>query len=290
MEKTTLKLLALKNVKGYSHKKIIDMVSSTGNFDGVYNIFLKKSLISEEDLINYEKILKICEDDKIKIISYFDKIYPSNLKKISSPPLIIFLKGNLDLLKMPSVSIVGTRDSSEKSLSWAYENSRELASLGYTIISGGAKGIDTASHKGALDAGGNTICVLGCGLKNIYPKENLALIEDISKKGLLISECLPENHVNRFSLLERNRITSGLGDKVLLINTKENGGAMSQYKIALSQKKKIFCPNPGLGLEPTEGIKQIIQNNKKIKIIIGIKDILEYTEDTKNQKVLESFA
>lgn len=280
MEKRALKLLALKDVKGYGNKRILDMIKADGDLSNVYTTFLKSSLIDEKKLIQYEKILDFCKENKIHVISYFDEIYPSNLKKISSPPLLLFAKGNLDLLKMPSISIVGTRQASKKSVDWAYNSSKELANLGYVIISGGALGIDTAAHKGAL----GTICVLGSGLNNLYPKENVSLFETISQKGLLISEHAPENHVSPVSLLERNRITSGLGDKILIVCTKLKGGAMSQYKVALSQKKEIFCPNPDLSLEPIEGINQIVRDNKKVKVINEVKDILE-----ENQKILTVF-
>lgn len=289
MENEAIKLLALKNIKGYGNKRILDLISSYGSLDKIHPNFPLSDLINNQILEKYEKKLQDWKKNGIKILTYFDKLYPSNLKKISSPPLVLFGKGNLELLKMPSISIVGTRIASEKSLKWTYETSKELANLGYMIISGGALGVDASAHKGALDSTGNTICVLGSGLKNVYPKENLSLIEEIFKKGLVISEYLPDNHVNRISLLERNRITSGLGDKLLVVSTKLKGGAMSQYKVALSQKKDIFCPDPDLKLEPTEGIRYIIESNKNVKVINTVQEMLEFSKDNGRQKVIESF-
>jgi DNA processing protein len=280
-----LKLLALKGVKGYGNKKILDLINSFGTIDKVY----EKSPINKNGAGKYEKILDFCENNGISILTFFDMDYPNNLKKISSPPLVLFTKGNLELLKKPSLSIVGTRAASDNTIKWAHKISRELSNSGYVIVSGGAIGIDAAAHQGALDGTGNTICVLGSGLNKIYPKENLRLIESISKKGLVISEFYPDHNVDRISLLSRNRITSGLADGLLLAATKTSGGAMSQYKIAASQKKQIFCPHPDLGLEPTEGIKQIIKTDKKIKLIKTAQDILECSGNPEAQIVLNSF-
>ena len=195
-------------------------------------------------------------------------------------------------MNTPSISIVGTRLASKKSLEWTYSSSKTLSDFGFAIVSGGAIGIDSSAHRGALDSAGNTICVLGSGIGNIYPKENIPLINSIFERGLVISENIPNQNVNRFNLLERNRITSGLGNKLLLVATKSNGGAMSQYKVALSQKKEIFCPSPELGLEPTEGINQIIKENKNIMLIKDIDDILNSPDLNKpsSQRILKTFA
>lgn len=290
MEKEALaKLMALKGLKGYGNKRVLDIVKSSGNLDSIFDSFMQKSIVKENDLTEQYGVLTDCKLNKINIVTYFDKSYPANLKLINSPPLILFTKGNLSLLSKPSISIVGTRQASSNTIEWTYKIAQELANAGYSIISGGALGIDFAAHKGALDSNGDTICVLGCGLNNIYPKDNSYLIEEISNKGLVISEYPPRAHVNRFSLLERNRITSGLGDRLLLVSTKISGGAMSQYKVAVSQKKKIFCPHPDLRLEPVEGIIKVCQENKNVKLIHNAMDIIN-SPSLQKKIQLESFA
>ena len=290
MEKEALaKLMVLKGIKGYGNKRVLDIVKSSNNLDSAFDLFIKKSLVTENDLSKQYDILIDCERNKINILTYFDRYYPENLKLINYPPLILFTKGNLSLLSKPSISIVGTRQASNYTIEWTYRIAQELANAGYSIISGGALGIDFVAHKGALDSNGNTICVLGCGLNNIYPKDNSYLIDEISNKGLVISEYSPRAHVNRFSLLERNRITSGLGDRLILVSTKLSGGAMSQYKVAVSQKKEIFCPNPNLKLEPVEGIIKVCQENKNVRIISNAMDILN-SPSLQKKIPLESFA
>lgn len=266
-----LKLLALKEEK--TNKQILEIVRTPEDIDKI-TIETKK----------YANILEICRKDEIKIVTYFDKEYPQKLKAISTSPVILFAKGNLTLLKKPSISIVGTRKASKKVLDWTLEASKELSKTS-VIISGGAIGIDSQSHIGAKE----TICVLGSGLNKIYPKENELLIKSIMKKGLVISELLPDNKGNEFSLLERNRITSALGDKILIVSSDIKGGTMSQYKIAVSQKKDIYCPDPKLELFPNEGIIKIISEGKNIKIIINADDILKSKISLESQKPLETF-
>ncbi|MBI2135826.1 DNA-protecting protein DprA [Candidatus Woesearchaeota archaeon] len=284
----TMKLLAMRDSHG--NKQIIDLIASYGSLDAAYENLFRRSVIRESHLKKSQDTMDFCRSNSIDILTYFDAEYPDNLRKLSSPPLVLFTKGDLGLLKMPSVSIVGTRIPSDTSLRWAYENAKELACLGYTIISGGALGIDASAHRGALDADGKTICILGSGLNEVYPKQNQQLIEKISSKGLVISEYLPNYHVNRISLLERNRITSGLGDKILIVATGISGGTMSQYKTALSQKKQIFCPSPILSLEPSEGIRQIIETNDKVRVITGIKEMLEAKDEPMTQKMIRAYA
>lgn len=290
MEERALKLLVMRDIKGYGNKRIADLVSSYGSVDKAFDVLFKKGAIIKTKSEEYKKELEECQKSGIKIITYLDDEYPTNLKLINSPPLLLFAKGNLDLLKMPAVSIVGTRKAFNDALEWAYNNAKELARMGYTIISGGAFGIDIAAHKGALDISLHTICVLGSGINNIYPKENKPIIDEIAKRGLVLSEMSPNQHVNHISLLERNRITSGLGNKVLIVAANSSGGTMSQYKVALNQKKDIYCPHPDLGIEPSGGIKQILKTNNKVKAIRNIKEMFGCIEENcESQKMLESF-
>lgn len=271
-QETITKLIILKEIVGYTNRKIVQLASTIKNLDKLYLKLKEENLIIKKDENFANKIIEECNVSEILIVSYFDEIYPNKLKQISTKPVLLFCKGDIELLNKPSVSIVGTRKASENALNWTYNASKELASKGYVIVSGGAKGIDRSAHEGALEANGDTICVIGGGFKNLYPKENIDLIEIIMKNGLIISEHPPNKFINRFSLLERNRITSGLSDKVFIISTESSGGTMSQYKIAKSQKKEVFCPSPDLKLEPLSGILDLIQENK-IKVISNVNDL-----------------
>ena len=287
MEKRTKKqliLMSLKRIKGFGNKKIISLINNNSlklthkklkETSQDYRIFLKEE----------EKILNYCYKNNIGIISYFDKEYPNKLKKINSPPIILFYKGNIQLLNKRGISVVGSRKSSLKALEWTNNICKDLIEKEYVIISGGAKGIDFIAHNSALNNKGHTICVLGCGLNNIYPKENKQLIEKIEKEGLILTEYSPNKKVNRFSLLERNRITSGLGEKLLIIASNADGGSMSQFKVGVLQKKEIFVPDLSLSLEPNEGIKEIIKNKQGLPIL-NSKDIFKTNYKINNSQTI----
>ncbi|MBU0471558.1 MAG: DNA-processing protein DprA [Nanoarchaeota archaeon] len=274
MEKDTIKkLLALKSLKGYGNAKLYEVLASKNNLEEFFQKAIQTNQITDNDLMKAEKIIEYCKKNSVKMISIYDSIYPSTLKKTSSPPMVLFARGNLELLSKPKIAIVGTRKSSKETLDWVYQKSKELSNEGFVIVSGGALGVDIYAHKGALDANGNTICVLGCGFENIYPKENRVLIESIGEKGLLLSEYSLGREVNRIGLIERNKITSGISDGVIIASTDIVGGSMNQYKISKSQKKTIICPSPSLNLEPNIGIKKIIKDGK-VNVITSTKDIL----------------
>jgi len=278
MEKNEfVKLMSFKRIKRIGNQKAIDL-------------FTNSQLVVTYERSNYEisKMFDYCKSKKIHIISYFDLEYPDKLKKINSPPLILFARGNLCLLKKKLITIVGSRGASEKTKIWAYNISKELSDLGYVIVSGGAQGIDTYAHRGALNSSGETICVLGSGIDNVYPEENIPLIENISRRGLVISEVPPTESVSRINLLQRNRITSALGDKVLIVSIgRKGGGSKSQFRDAYSQGKEIFAPDPSLELKPNEGLINLIKENKIIPIQ-SVEDMFNF-QIKKEEKGLKRF-
>jgi len=182
--------------------------------------------------------------EKLKIS---DKDYPLSLKKIKNPPKVIYFKGEIKN-KEKCFAIVGTRRCSFYGKEIAFKFAYDLAKLGITIVSGLAPGIDTMAHKGALEAGGRTIAVLGTGLdeKYIYPKSNLKLAKEIVKKeGALISEYPPKTPGSRFTFPRRNRIISGLCLGVLVVEAREKSGALITASLAKKQKRKVFAiPGP----------------------------------------------
>ncbi len=282
-------LLTLKRMKLYKDKELINLYTNTSSSQISHHTNFDTKLNSDE-LEHSKKILDFCEKENIRVITYFDSNYPKKLKNLSSPPIVLFMKGNLELINLPSIAMVGSRNSSSQALEWTYDASKKIASCGFVIISGGARGIDSYAHKGALESHGKTICVLGSGFSNIYPNDNKPLIDSIMKQGLVITEYLPEVHVNRFSLLERNKITSGLSDKVLLVAATIKGGAMSQFRVALSQKKHIFCPSVSLKLEPTAGITEILNNYKTVHSINEVEDIFNPKHNSEDQHdLLEAY-
>lgn len=279
--------LKLMNVKGIGPAKLVKLISTLGGVDRIRNApdeaLLATRVFNEETLSEFRKILNassekfeeainLCEKKDIAIVPLFDERYPIKLLNIPSPPKTLFMKGNLSLTNSETVAMVGTRESSNKANEWASKVAKELAEKGYTIVSGGAIGIDTASHRGALSAErGKTICILGSGIMNPYPSENRELFEAILKTGgLIISEHLPTFPGSRIALIQRNRITSGLSKAVILCASKAMGGAMVQIKIAFEQRVPIIIPREELDLQPNEGLKQAKNEFKAIEISSAI--------------------
>lgn len=231
--------------------------------DEMLSEFHKLKDASEE---NFAKAISECEENNIKIIPIIDERYPAFLKNIPYPPLTLFLKGYLNLLYVKKIAIVGSRKADENAKKWAYNLARDFVKKDYAIVSGGAVGIDYSAHKGALDSNGKTICVLGSGFFKMFPEEHSGLFHTIEKNGLLISEHLPNFPGSAIALVQRNRITSGISDAVVMVASGERGGAMIQTKIAFEQRIPIFCPDKQLNLRPNEGILQVINEWKGIEI------------------------
>ncbi|MFH0859759.1 MAG: DNA-processing protein DprA [Candidatus Altiarchaeota archaeon] len=293
----------LVDVKGLGPKKIIKLLNI---FSDINELFLAsqddllKTKILKPDMVTewiqlkdsppekYEKIIVQCHEYNIKIIPLYQKEYPIPLKLLPDTPLTLFTKGNLNLLDTKKIAIVGSRKSDANAKLWAFKKSQEFVKKGITIVSGGAEGIDFEAHSGALEVDGNTICVLGSGFFNFYPFEHENLFNEISKRGLLLSEYPPDFRGGRVSLLARNRITSGISDAILVVTTTNSGGSMTQLKIAHQQGIPIFCPKLELGFTPIFGIKEAVEkyNVKEIEDIGSVLDEINKPKPTFLQEKL----
>lgn len=210
----------------------------------------------------------------IKVTTFLDKDFPKNLKDLDGAPSILYYKGTLGGLNAHSVAIVGTRKMTSYGREVTEKFSGELAAFGVTIISGLARGIDTAAHKSCIAAGGVTVAVLGNGLDSIYPLENKSLAEEIIKKGgAVISEfplnypVLPEN----FAI--RNRIVSGLSDSVLVIEGAEKSGTLLTASHGANQGKTVFAV-PGQITSPLSSAPLFLLKNGA-RMATEPKDILD---------------
>ncbi len=199
------------------------------------------SLQSQETRRKAELELGKCLQNGIHLLAQDDPEYPKLLKEIYDPPIILFVKGDVKCLNTPAVAIVGSRRATPYGVNTAERISRDLASRGVLICSGLARGIDTAAHRGALEARGLTIAVLGSGLNVIYPKENKRLVQQIEQQGCVISEFplnagpVPQN----FPI--RNRIISGLSLGVCLVEAAEYSGSLITARMALEQGREVFA-------------------------------------------------
>lgn len=173
-------------------------------------------------------------------ISLEHPLYPRLLQHLPDPPLGLYALGNRGL-NLPAIAIVGSRRASLYGLSIAKRFAMELARKGFCIISGMARGIDTAAHEGALAADGATIAVLGCGLDKIYPPENKALYHSIAEKGTLLSEFRLQQQADKYTFPMRNRIISGLAHAVVVVETDLHGGSMITARLAGEQGKQVLA-------------------------------------------------
>lgn len=177
----------------------------------------------------------------VTLISIHDPAYPRRLREIFDPPLVLFAIGRTELMTSYGIAIVGTRRPTPYGIAATERLSADLARAGLTVISGMARGIDTAAHRAALSEQGDTIAVLGCGIDVLYPADNRKLYQEIAERGLLISEfpmgapAYPQN----FPI--RNRIVSGLALGVLVVEGAQHSGSAITAKLAMDQGREVFA-------------------------------------------------
>lgn len=231
-----------------------------------------KKIISAQRSGILDEEMKLIEKHNITIIDIFDKQYPQLLKEIDDPPVVLYIKGNPEVLSNYSLAIVGTRHPTHYGVSLAEKFSAELAKLGLTIISGLAKGIDTAAHKGTLKCG-VPAAVLGSGIMNIYPRENAELAKKIIEKGALISEFPMKTKPLKENFPRRNRIVSGISRGVLVIEAAERSGALITARMALEQNREVFAVPGKIDSPVSKGTHKLIKQGAKL--IDSVEDILE---------------
>jgi DNA processing protein len=219
-----------------------------------------------------EKELEWAEQEAHCIISLEDSQYPVLLRNISSPPIVLFVKGKVEVLHNPQLAIVGTRHPSPIGKENAYQFSHYLASCGLTITSGLALGVDGASHEGALKAGA-TIAVLGTGIERIYPTRHMDLANRIIESGALVSEfplgALPQPE----NFPRRNRIISGLSLGTLVVEAALKSGSLITAHYAMEQGREVFAIPNSIHHTQAKGCHHLIQEGAKL--VEKGEDILE---------------
>lgn len=202
----------------------------------------------------------------IEIIKCYEEKYPQRLLQIREYPEQLYCQGNVDLLnEQKIVAIVGSRDCSEYGRKYANIFATELSKHGICVISGMAIGIDASAHSGAMQEAGRTIAVLGGGLKNIYPVQNLWLYNNIiAGGGCVITEYAENEETKLSNFPKRNRLISGLADAVLVIEAEHRSGSKITAKYAKIQKKKIYCIPVNLDQKNSSGIKELLIDGAKI--------------------------
>jgi DNA processing protein len=199
--------------------------------------------------------------------------YPHLLKEISMPPPVLFTKGDLSGMGSTAVAVVGSRKASLAGTAMAATLARDLAELGFVVVSGLARGIDTAAHKGALETGGRTVAVLGSGIDDIYPPENIALADLISKSGAVISELPPGSPPLRQNFPRRNRIISGLCLGTVVVEAGEISGALITASCALEQNRSVFAVPSTPGFSRSKGANRLLREGATL--VESASDIVE---------------
>ncbi len=217
------------------------LMARYGNIDEALQEISKKKVIFPRK--KAEEEVMTAEIKGVQIISYDDKNYPYNLKQIEDFPPILYAKGNIELLKNDNMlAVVGSRNASLSAMKLAENIAKNIADNNITIVSGMARGIDKAAHKGAVGHGGNTIAVMGTGIDIIYPQENEDLYKEIIKKdGLIITEYAFHTRPQASNFPRRNRIVSGLSKGVLVIEASIQSGSLITAHQALEQGRDVYA-------------------------------------------------
>lgn len=230
------------------------------------------SLRHWRDQFDLEREVARMEKSGARFIYQGDQEYPDSLRQLPDAPLGIYWKG-CAFQDSPAVAIIGTRDSTGYGNRVARELAVELARHGVAVISGLARGIDTAAHWGAVDAGGETFAVLGHGIEQVYPGENRELRDRILDRGAVISEFPFGRRPDRQTFPMRNRLVSGLADAVVVVETDIRGGSMITAGFAADQGKTVFAVPGNLGQKNSRGCHALIRDGAIL--LSSVQDILE---------------
>jgi DNA processing protein len=231
------------------------------------------------NLLNFEKEKFLSQEydllhrHRVEAVTIDDRRYPAELREIFDAPVVLYVKGNMDALKSFSVAIVGSRRASLYGLGIAKQFGAGLAELGIPVVSGMARGIDTAAHEGALQARGITVAVLGCGLEHVYPSENRQLSERIAEQGAVVSEFPMATLPASFNFPRRNRIISGLSRGVVVVEAALKSGALITSDFALEHGREVFAVPGQVNSPAAEGTNKLIKQGAKLTT--SVEDILE---------------
>lgn len=240
--------------------------------------------------LNDEKINKIYEklkNDEVSIVCLGHEDYPENLSSIPNPPPILYIKGKLKENDNNAIGIVGTRKPTEYGRIVSYEFAKKLSDYKITIVSGLAIGIDTAAHSGAIENGGRTIGVIGCGIDIVYPKTNKRLFELVKDNGAILSEFPPGTEPLSYNFPLRNRIISGLSKAIIAVQATSKSGVFSTVKWATDLGREVFAVPGNINVPQSEGTNKLLKMGANI--ITEVNDILSFLgiEEKKFEEELE---
>lgn len=208
-----------------------------------------------------------------RIVTLADAEYPASLLTTDDPPLLLYVKGRLDLLQAPSLAIVGSRDATTEGIMNAMRFAESVSQSGMTVVSGLALGIDTAAHQGALPAIGSTVAVIGTGADIVYPAKNRDLAHRIAQAGCIVSEYALGTSAAAGNFPRRNRIISGLSRGVLVVEAAMNSGTLITARLATEQGRDVFAIPGSIHSPLSKGCHRLIKQGAKL--VESASDILE---------------
>jgi DNA processing protein len=247
--------LALKLTPGLGARVAARLVSALGHPREIFHAspgvleshdvqpVVARSLGQASTFEEAQRELERARQAKAEIITYAEARYPDLLRQVFDPPILLYARGNVELLARPSIAVVGARKPTPYGLAVAERLAADLATRGLTITSGLARGIDSAAHRGALGGadGGKTVAVLGCGIDKCYPSENRRLKAQIEEQGLVVSEFPMGGFAAPQNFPIRNRVISGLSLGVLVVEAAQYSGSLITARLALEQNREVFC-------------------------------------------------
>jgi DNA processing protein len=211
--------------------------------------------------------------DGVRVLTLESGDYPEELRNLDDAPLVIYMKGEIMEEDKYAVAIVGSRKPTPYGVSVAEKIASELAGMGLTVVSGGARGIDTAAHIGSVRSGGRSIAVMGSGIDVSYPSENRGLFERMSRSGAVLSEFAPGTPPGRENFPRRNRLISGLSMGVLVVEAASRSGALITARHALDQGKEVFSVPGNISSSASSGTNDLIKQGAKV--VLRVEDIIE---------------
>jgi DNA processing protein len=234
---------------------------------------LARALPAATDATAADELLAECRESDVRIILEGEDGYPPLLGRIPDPPGLLFVRGSIEPCDALAIAIVGSRHATAYGRRVAWQLAGGLARAGYTIVSGLARGIDAAAHRGALDAGGRTLAVLGSGVLNVYPPEHVELAAEVTARGALIGEAPPRAAPARGCFPQRNRIVSGLALGVVVVEAAEHSGALITARLAGEQGREVFAVPGPIDARMSRGCHALIRDGARL--VQGVDDVLE---------------
>ena len=281
-ERYWLALNAISGLGGAGQKALIDAFQSprhvfSADFSSLCAVpgigkTIARRICSHRNWDRQEKEFEFCRRQGIDMLTWLDSRYPQALRHIFDPPTLLFCKGMLQEAEK-CIAVVGSRMASPYGIYITEKLCRDLTYNGITIVSGLARGIDSAAHRGALSAKGRTIAVLGSGLDNVYPPENLSLSRNIADQGALLTEYPPGTTPKPMHFPARNRIISGISLGVLVVEAGEKSGSLITARLALEQGREVFAVPGAIDSPGSTGPHRLLKEGAKL--VESVDDILE---------------